>query len=72
MSWGIPRTFPFNLNFKLNFNFIVYFSKHQNVPEYFVTEQKAVLSLKITLETRYLYKGFTFLMFNKSKCQENR
>ena len=45
MFWGLPRTFPFN------FIFIVYFSKHQNVLEYFVTEQKAVLSLKITLET---------------------
>ena len=45
MLWGFRRPFPFN------FNFIVYFSKHQNVLEYSVTEQKAELPLKITLET---------------------
>ena len=73
--------FVITLTFPFNFNFIVYFSKHQNVLEYFVTEQKAMLSLKITFggdfdpsssSFRDLFTVFKFLMFNKSKYQENR
>ena len=74
---GLSPHLPFQFQFQFHF----YFSKYQNVLECFVTEQKAMLSSKITFggdfdpsfsSFRDLYTVFKFLMFNKSKYQENR